>query len=268
MSFDYPMLDNTTSFFAGNYDTALLRKNKVESCLQKNLTFSFDTSGRVAKSIFIAYDSSTQVQLYHYDARGDLVKTEMTSPKYQEPIVTTMHKTYINGQLAKDSSSSGYFCKHIEYYEDGSLRQELLFSSDDRSNTKHRLTRGFWFGLDSARRMNRIIDRTYVSATDSIGQLVSNRILLYDKNGQLIREEEAVRWKEQKQKSLFCPNAGSASFLYDDAGRMIEISRTTGPSQKIKYLPNGLIAEIETKGRNCEGRPYVWQWTYTYTYRN
>ena len=150
----------------------------------------------------------------------------------------------------KDSSNSGYLCKHFEYYADGSLRQELWFGFDHRYIRPHRLRRGFWFGVDSAGRINRIIDRNYWNSSDSLGQLVSNRTLHYNEKNQLLREEEAVKNKENFQKSLFCPNAGSADFLYDDAGRLVEIKRTEGPSQIVKYLPNGLIAEIQTSGKN------------------
>lgn len=267
MEFDHPMIDNTVAFFSGSYDTALLRKNNVESCLQHNTSFYFDSNGRLIKSIFISYDSTEEVQLYRYDYRGDLIETEARSPKFPKPLITTSHKTYTDGRLAKDSSSSGYFCKHFEYYEDGSLKQELLFGADSRSNTSHRLYRAFWFGIDSLGRINRIIDRDYMNSTDSTGQLLSNRALFYNERNQLIREEEAVSRRENNQKTLFCPNAGSAIFQYDDAGRLVEIIRTEGPSQKIKYLSNGLIAEIETNGKNCNGRPYHWRWTYTYTYR-
>jgi hypothetical protein len=267
MEFDHPMIDNTVSFFSGSYDKAFIRKNIVESCLQHNTSFYFDSNGRLIKSIFISYDSITEVQLYRYDNRGDLVETEARNPKFPKPLITTSHKTYTDGRLTKDSSSSGYFCKHIEYYEDGSLKQELLFGLDSRSNTSHRLYRAFWFGIDSLGRINRIIDRDYMNSTDSAGQLLSNRTLLYNEKNQLIREDEAVSWKENNQKTLFCPNAGSSIFRYNDAGRLVEIIRTEGPSQKIKYLPNGLIAEIETNGRNCNGRTYHWRWTYTYTYR-
>jgi len=266
MAFDFPMINNTAAFVDGSYDTAILRKNKVESCLQKNQTFYFDSNGRLVKSIFVPYDSTTEIQLYYYDDKGDLIKSEATSSKYEKPIITTIHKTYIGGRLMRDSSSSGYFCKHMEYYANGSLRQELWFSFDPRSNAAHRLQRGFWFGVDSLGRINRIINRDYMATTDSLGLLRSNRTLFYNKKGQLIGEEEAVRWQRSNQKTLFCPNAGSATFFYDDNGRLIEISRTDGPSQKIKYLPNGLIAEIETKGKDCMGRSYHWQWTYTYTY--
>jgi hypothetical protein len=267
MEFDHPMIDNTVSFFSGSYDTALLRKNNVESCVQHNTLFYFDSNGRLIKSIFISYDSTREVQLYRYDDRGDLIETEARSPKFPKPLITTSHKTYTDGRLTKDSSSSGYFCKHIEYYEDGSLRQELWFGLDSRSNTSHRLYRAFWFGVDSLGRINRIIDRDYMKSTDSAGQLLSNRTLFYNEKNQLIREEEAVSRRENNQKTLFCPNAGSAIFQYDEKGRLVEINRSEGPSQKIKYLTNGLIAEIETKGKNCDGRPYHWLWTYTYTYR-
>ena len=267
MDFDYPILDNTMAFWGDNYDSALLRKNKVESCVQKNQSFYFDHNGRLVKSILIPPDSATQVRFYHYDSIGDLIKIEATDPRLPKPTITTKHKTYVNGVLIKDSSSSGYFCRHMDYYENGGLKQELWFGPDPRYKMGHRLQRGFWFGVDSAGRINRIIDRDYMGTMDSLGQLLSNRTLFYNERGQLIREEETVRWKETEQKTLFCPNAGSANFQYDTDGRIIEISRTNGPSQKIKYLPNGLIAEIETEGKMCEGRAYQWKWTYDYTYR-
>jgi hypothetical protein len=47
MDFVNPMLDNTASFFSETYDRALLRKNKVESCLLKNRSFYFDSNGGV-----------------------------------------------------------------------------------------------------------------------------------------------------------------------------------------------------------------------------
>ena len=49
MDFDYPILDNTMAFWGDNYDSALLRKNKVESCVQKNQSFYFDHNGRLVK---------------------------------------------------------------------------------------------------------------------------------------------------------------------------------------------------------------------------
>lgn len=270
MTFEYPMVDNSMAFSGNNYDTALLRKNKVASCVQNNLSFYFDTNGRLQKSILIPQDSATQVYTYIYDSKGDRISTEMTSPNYKQPHIITNHKTYMAGLLMKDSSNSNswYLCKHFEYYADGSLRQELWFGFDHRYNTPHRLIRGFWFGVDSAGRTNRIIDRNYSNTLDSLGQLVSNRTLIYNEKNQLLREEEAVKEKDNIQKSLFCPNAGSADFLYDYAGRLVEIKRSEGPSQKIKYLPNGLIAEIQTSGKNCEGEPYQWRLVYTYTYRN
>ena len=268
MDFSYPMMDNVAAFLMNHYDSALLRKNKVETCLQKNQSFYFDSNGRLIKNIFTEDDGSSRVIVLRYDDRGDLVETESTSPKYPKPIINTYYKTYLEGNLVKDSSSSGYFCKHIEYYADGNPRQELWFGFDSRLNMNHRLQRGVWFGVDSAGRINRIIERNYMGIMDSVGQLVSNRTLLYNDKNQLIEEKEAIKWEEKNQKSLFCPNAGSATFLYDEAGRLIAIQRPQGASQKIKYLPNGLIAEIETKGRNCEGRAYQWLWTYTYTYRN
>ena len=266
MSFQLPMLNPTTAFFDGNYDTSLLRKNKVTSCSQNNVSFYFDSNGRLLKSILIPYDSATQVIYYSYDKKGALIRTEEMNPNLPKPLIISFYKTYKDGLLIKDSSNSGYLCKHIEYYEDGSLKQELWFGFDHRYNTPHRLRRGFWFGVDSADRLNRIIDRVYWNEPDSIGQLLSNRTLFYNEKDQLIKEEENVVMKENNEKTIFCPNAGSATFVYDPNGRIIEIVRKEGPSQIIKYLPNGLIASIETRGKNCEGNLYHWQWYYTYTY--
>lgn len=66
MDFDYPILDNAMAFWGDNYDSALLRKNKVESCVQKNQSFHFDHNGRLVKSILVSHDSDTQVRFYHY----------------------------------------------------------------------------------------------------------------------------------------------------------------------------------------------------------
>ena len=52
MDFDHPMIDNTVAFFGGTYDTALLRKNNVESCLQKNHTFYFNSKWAIGKKYF------------------------------------------------------------------------------------------------------------------------------------------------------------------------------------------------------------------------
>jgi hypothetical protein len=259
MDFDFPIVDNEISFFKGLYDTALLRKNKVAVCELKNLTFYFDSNGRLVKSILIPYDSATQVELYRYDVNGDLIEQETTSPKFPAPIITTTYKTYKEGRLIKDSS--GYFCRHFTYYDDGNLRQELWYGP------KHRLQKAFWFGVDSAGRMNRIISRDYYPPGDSAGRLVSNKTLFYNEKNQLIREEETVAWKESQDKNIFCPNAGSARFAYDSLARLIEITTTAGPSQKIKYFVNGLISEIETDGKNCNGMHYHWKKEYTYTYR-
>ncbi|MEO6231642.1 MAG: hypothetical protein ABJB11_11385 [Ferruginibacter sp.] len=269
MSFDYPMVDNWWSFFSNKYDTALIRKNKVETVVDYNQSFYFDSMGRLVKSILpqYEYDSSVRTEFYYYDKRGDLFKSETTSSRYPQPIVSISYKTYFDGRLIKDSSSSGYSCKHFEYYEDGSLRQELWFSLNNSLNVEHQLQRGFWFGVDTLGRINRIIDRVYGGIADTKGKLLSNRTLFYNDKNQLIKEAEAVRWKKSKIKSLFCPNAGSATFLYDEAGRLTEISRTNGPSQKISYLANGLIATIESTGKTCEGKPYHWNKTYAYTYR-
>jgi hypothetical protein len=81
----------------------------------------------------------------------------------------------------------------------------------------------------------------------------------------LIKEEETVSWQEYKEKGMLC--SGSADFRYDESNRLIEIIRSDGPSQKIKYLPNGLIKGIETTGKTCKSKPYHWNWTYMYTYR-
>ena len=231
LHFESPMLDNIVSFYVGNYDTALVRRNKVETCMPQNHTFYFDINGRLVKGVQW-YDSDTQALTYRYDDRGDLIETDLTSTKYQKPVVTIMYKTYEAGRLIKDSSSSD-FCKHLGYYQDGSLREALCFGA------KHRLMSAFWFGIDTEGRMNRIIARAYFRPLDSAGELVSNRTLIYNEKGQMIREEELVPWKVSDEKSIFCPNAGSATFHYDSTGRIVEIERTTGPSQKIKYLQNG-----------------------------
>src|SRR6187399_2887704 len=226
LEFHQPMMDNTISFFNNHYDTALVRKNKIESCQQQDQTFYFDSNGRVLKSVLIPYDSATQVFLYQYDVKGDLVLTEMSSPKYPKPIVISNHKTYEFDLLVKDSSSSGYMCKHFEYYKDGSLRQELWFGFDGHSNMDHRLQRAFWFGVDSLGRIIRVVERDYMGNTDSAGRLISNRTILYNEKGQMIKEEETVPWEQNNTKSLFCPNAGSAIFLYDSFGRLVEIIKT------------------------------------------
>jgi hypothetical protein len=259
MDFEYPMLDNLTSFLAQNYDTALIRRNKVEICQQNNQTFYFDIDGRVVRHMQI-YNGDTQVFVYHYDDRGDLRETEMTSSKYQAVNTFKKYKTYKQGRIIKDSANS-QICTHLDYYQDGSLKEELRFGKD------HRLLRGFWFGVDTEGRITRIIQRDYFRTVDSTGQLVSNRTLFYNEKSQLIREEESVPWEQSDEKTLFCPNAGSAIFHYDTIGRMVEIKRTTGPSQKIKYLQSGLIEEIETIGKNCEGISFHWTWKYEYTYR-
>jgi hypothetical protein len=259
MDFEYPMLDNLTSFLSQNYDTALIRRNKVEICQQNNQTFYFDIDGRLLKHKQIS-DSDTQIFVYHYDDRGGLRETEITSSKYQAVNPLINYKTYEQGRLIKDSTNS-QFCTHLDYYQNGSLRQELHFVTD------HRLLRGFWFGVDTEGRITRIIQRDYFRTVDSTGQLVSDRTLYYNEKSQLIREEESVPWEQGDEKTFFCPNAGSAIFHYDTTGRMVEIERTTGPSQKIKYLQSGLIAEIETMGKNCEGTSFHWRWKYEYTYR-
>ena len=260
MAFDHPMIDNAMSFFGGSYDRNIIRKNNVESCQQNNQSFYFDTSGRIVRSVFTS-NGDTQVYLFSYDGRGDLIETEVSGSKFPKTIITNSFKTYENGLLVKDSSSSGYFCKHLEYYQNGSLRQELWFG------LHHWLQRAFWFGIDSLGRITRIIDRDYMGSSDSTGQLLSNRTLSYNTNGQLIREEEAVTTVKTNVKTLFCPNGGSATFFYDSYGKLIEIVRTKGPSQKVRYLENGLIEEIESKGKNCEGTAYHWTWKYVYTYR-
>ena len=61
MTFDYPIVDNSMAFFGNSYDTALLRKNKVASCIQNNVSFYFDTNGRLERHILIPEDSATQV---------------------------------------------------------------------------------------------------------------------------------------------------------------------------------------------------------------
>ena len=228
---------------------------------QENVTVYFDTAGRVVRFVLRAYDSTIQTTLYQYNAAGDCVATEYNNPNSGNQVRVTSLKYYEGGRLVKDSSTSGYFCKHMAYYPDGNLRQEYWYGKD------HRLQRAFWFGLDSLGRMNRVIDRDYAGNSDPAGRLLSNRKLFYNENGYLAREEEAVPNNATGAKSLFCNNAGSGTFVYDASGRLVAINRTNGPSQKIAYLENGLIANVATSGSNCEGVAYQWDHRYIYTYR-
>ena len=123
------------------------------------------------------------------------------------------------------------------------------------------------FGIDSAGRINHIIVRRYAGTNEPAGLLISNRTLIYNEHGNLVKEQEEATLDEKDTKSLFCPNGGSATYYYDSTGKLVEIIRTKGPSQRIKYLNNGLISEVESKGQTCEGKAYSWLWKYSYTYR-
>ena len=254
------MVSNFESFISGNYDIDLIRKNKVAVFQQDNQTFYFDTSGRVEKRIQISSDSSVQETLNHYNKNGDLVLSEASDTRQKGKIYSRIFRTYENGLLVKDSNSA-YFCRHYEYYANGSLKKEEWHGKD------HLITEIFWFGIDTLGRLNWIVEREYHN-NDSSGRLISNRTIFYNEKGQMSREEEKVAWEVNNAKTIFCPNGGSAIYHYDNKGKLVEIERTKGPSQKIKYLDNGLISEIETTGQDCAGKDYHWDWKDSYSYRN
>jgi hypothetical protein len=168
-------------------------------------------------------------------------------------IEITSFKTYDHSRLICDSTSPEGTCIHWEYDNDGNAKKEIWIKDNAIGRT-------FSFDLDILNRRNRIIDRQYISAKDTIGRLLSDRTLIYDKTGKLIQEEETVN-------SSPCFNWGSTKYKYDRLNRLVQIIRSKGLSQKIKYYDNDLIAFINTKGKYCGG-DYVSRLKYIYTFRN
>ena len=248
-----PVMDNVRSFMTGKYDVALIKQNKVETFRCNNIVYYFDTIGRVEKSItFAAQDSIERIEIYRYSSNGQIVNRLISTNKVSKQIEITSFKKYDHSRLICDSTSPGETCTHWEYDNNGNLKKEIWIK--DKA-----IGRTFSFDIDILNRRNRIVDRQYISANDTIGRLLSDRTLIYDKTGKLIQEEETVNYSP-------CFNWGSTKYKYDRLNRLVQIIRSKGLSQKIEYYDNGLIAFIITKGRYCGG-DYDSRLKYIYTFR-
>lgn len=245
-----PVIENFSLFLSGNYDTSLIIKHHIAACKESNSIIYFDILGRIEKNVIINADTVTLLVLYSYDKIRNTISTESSGTFFPTPFKATYLKTYENGRLIKDSLESGGWCRHIGYNKNGQISSDTSYGIEHSAylvrNIEH----------DVKGNMSGIIVRQYEGRDDIAGKIISARKLFYNDRGCLIREEESIQWQGNDTKNVLCPNAGSAVYRYNENGKLAEVIRENGPSQKITYLNNGLIAEIVTHGKICNGEVY------------
>ncbi|WP_153797643.1 hypothetical protein [Foetidibacter luteolus] len=256
-----PLIDNYTSFFSVNYDIDLIKNNRVAACRKGNTITYFDTCGRVEKSVLSLNDSSLQTMTFNYGlTKSSLVSvTEIQKSGKFSPSVSYIF--YENGRRIRDSISSGGWCQHWDYSKEGKLLARTFYG------TNHFKALEIHINYDITGKLYKVIEKLYQGAQDSIGETISHRIFIYSEQGYLVKEEESIPRNQNNTVNLLCPNGGSVCYYYNDSGRLAKTVRTYGPSQKFKYLSNGLVSEIETTGIDCSGKSYSWNWKFEYTYR-
>ena len=184
---------------------------------------------------------------------GDRVLQELSSEKMSKIVKVFHFMTYNKLRLLCDSTSLAETCIHWQYDSEGNLVKQIFRGKN------HAIDRALSFDKDSLGRNSRIIDCQYLNVKDTAGLIISDRALIYDKKNRVIREDEKIT-------SNPCFNHGSTLYKYDRSNRIIEIVRTRGLSQKIKYYDSGLISVIKTKGQYCD-HFFRLDWQYRYTYR-
>ena len=219
-----------------------------------NKIYYFDSSGLLKKyTLFIGKDSINQEEHFYYNSIGDCVLQELYIGKHGKSVKIFHFFTYEQSRLLSDSASMAETCTHFQYDIKGGLVKQIFRGKN------HAINRTLSFEKDSLGRNTRVIDCQYVNDKDTGSVIISDRSIEYDKKSRMIRENEKIT-------SNPCFNQGSTLYKYDRSNRIIEIVRTRGLSQKIKYYDRGLISAIITRGQYCD-RFFQLDWQYRYTYR-
>jgi hypothetical protein len=252
-------MDQTAAFVAGEYDRHLISRNKVQMIRHGSNKFYFDTSGFVQE--ILLYDALNKPRVtykFEYNSYGDRIAEDVFDFGLNKGFKGIYFKTYENSRLIRDSSEGT--C-HNFFYDDNDHLKKIIWRWLKVGNK-----RIIQFTYDSVGRPNRIIDRQYQDYKDTVGKLLSDRIVYYNNKGKPVREEESVNW-DSNTYPLNILNYGSIMYKYDQLDKLVEVVRSKGPSQKVKYNDKGLIEVIETSGQYNNGEKFVWKWKYDYSYR-
>jgi YD repeat-containing protein len=241
----FAQVNDDVSFYNFSYNKATIKQNKIETVLidsysndkvSSKFSFSFNPEGILIKEIILD-GNGKMIGTYNFTCNkyGDLISIFHLDGPSKKKDTTLNYKTYDGTRLIKDSNnlipvSSSYF-----YNEKGNVVKTIIRANFGVGNISVRTILNRY---DSLNNLVEAIERQYSSEKDTIGRLLSHRLIFYNKFGKPYREEEKIN---PANNPFTMANKGTVRYTYDEKGNLTEIIRSNAASYKYTYNENGLI---------------------------
>lgn len=168
-------------------------------------------------------------------------------------------KSYEKYNLIKDSSSEIPLSYHFKYTKTGKLSSTIIYSYFDLVNKKRRVIIN---RFDSSGRVVNITETVYQNENDLTGSLFSNRDIVYNQSGKVVKESE----KLNSEHSL-PGNYVTIIYEYDLNGNLISYIREIAASYFYTYDHRGLIISQKMIMKLDDTKVETFS-KYTYTFRD
>jgi hypothetical protein len=236
----FSQVNDDITFFENSYDKKLIVANQIETVNIKMYShgsffssshYDFDKLGNLT-NLIISDSIGKRLSEFNfkYNSYGDLVFRKENNFESGNSYEVNFFKTYKNDRLVKDSSTELPFVYEYYYNENNQLTQTVI--SFDASGKMRKIISNI-YGKDD--QVVRIIEKIFNANTDTVGTIVSQRLVNYNVNGKKIEEIEEIK------DTYGFLNKGSIEYIYDEKGNLSEIKPINAAWYGYRYNDQGLI---------------------------
>lgn len=244
-------INDDDNFFNYTYDKTLISKKKIETITIKKSIFEknkvnerkfdsslyfFDKNGLLKKILSYNTLNSLRSETYFFtNENGELIKRKTIDHEYKTSDSTFIFRTYKDGKMISDSSSSYSMIEKFSYNENGMLLTKSAEVNFGESYKNKRLIKNT---LDKMGHIINITETVNINPVDTNGVVLSKRFVSYNSRGKIKIEKETIDYDNPAFE-----NKGIISYKYNRKGKLIAIESSKASSHHYKYNKKGLISQ-------------------------
>lgn len=239
----FAQINNRDAFYNCTYDKEVIKRKKIKEITIQSYsqqrktsltTFIFDTMGILRQeSVFDSSGKKLSDYFFEFNDKGDLVLRRSVSADLKKTDSAIFKRIYQGGKLLRELRTDLDFLTEYTYDHKNQMIKTQLWVS---SNKVYALRRVKNNNYNAAGKLVGVKETVFNGDADTIGRLISDRIIRY-KNNKIQRDEEQI-----KADSFIPINRGTTEYEYDKTGNLTAIKSVQSASRFYTFNMKGLIA--------------------------